>query len=377
MSGSITVTSPPTTAESTAIMMAFMEAQSGVVTDYNVGSQIRTFGEAVGEINEEQGIINQALAYQAAIYSAYAAFGIVPLAANQATGTVTFSTPSAATQNVPIPSGTIVATTSGVQYQTISAVTLASGSTSVSVGVIAVNAGTTGNCSGGAIINILSGIPYFLYVTNASAITNGTNAEAPAQTLARFTAAVGALGQASPVSIANACIGVTNGTEIVQYATCYEPWITSMASPLPVGYNVYIDNGSGTASSQLVANVLTVLMGNLATGAPGYHPAGVPFTVAAGGAVTSSVVVTATLTNQSFAASLQALLSTAVSAYYATLGYAGTCQLTQITAAVGNVLSGYANSLSVTLLNSSSTSVTSITAAYNQRVILSSLTATI
>jgi hypothetical protein len=378
MSGSITVASPPTTAESTAIMMAMMEAQSGVVTDYNKGSQIRTFGEAVGEINEEQGIINQALAYQAVIYSAYAAFGIVPLTAAQATGVVTFSTGgSPATQDVPIPSGTVVATTAGTQYQTIAPVTLLSGTTSISVGIIAVNAGSIGNCSAGAIVNILSGLPYFLYVTNSSTITNGSNAEAPAQTLARFTATVASLGEASPVSIANACIGVTNGTEIVMFSTVYEPWTVSMASPLPVGYNVYIDNGSGTASSPLVANVLTKLMGNAATGAPGYHPAGVPFTVAAGTGVTSSVVVSAVLTDATLAASLETLLSTAVTQYYSTLGFAETAQLTQITAAVGNVLSGYVTSLAVTLLNSSSASVTTITAAYNQRVILSSLTATL
>jgi len=360
-------------------MMAFMQAQSGVVTDYNKGSQIRTFGEAVGEINEEQGIINQALAYQAVIYSAYAAFGIVPLGANQATGTVTFTTQasSPATQAVPIPAGTIVQTTSGTQYTTSSTVTLALGATSISAPIIAVVAGSTGNVSAGSINTIISGLPYFLTVTNASALTNGSNAETPAQTFARFTAAVAALGQASPISIANACIGVTNGTEIVQFSTCYEPWVTSSATPLPVGYQVYIDNGSGTASSALIANVLAVLMGNVALNEPGYHPAGVPFTVAAGTPVVSSVVITATITNTSLTSLLETNINTAVQAYYGTLGFAGLCELTQITAAVGNALSGYVTSLAVQLLNSSSTSVNTITAAYNQRVILSSLTATL
>jgi hypothetical protein len=378
----ITVSSPPTTAEATAIGLAYMAAASGVTTDYNIGSQVRTFFESAGEIIEEQGIIGQALAYQAIVYGAYQAFGIVPLGATSATGTVTFATgsggsPPAAAQNINIAAGTIVQTVSGVQFQTVAAVTIPIGSTSASVGVIALLAGSSGNVSIGSISVITSTQAYYLVVTNAASITNGSNAETSAQTFARFTATVQSLGEASPVSIANACVGVTNGSEIVRYANVYEPWVTSMASPLPVGYQVYIDNGSGTASSQLVANVLTVLMGNLELNEPGYHPAGVPFTVAAGTPVDAYVVVTATLTDSTLAASLESAIVSSLDNYFNSLGFAETAQSIQVIAAVANVLSGYITSLSVTLENSSSTPVSSIAAAYNQRVILAGITATL
>jgi uncharacterized phage protein gp47/JayE len=376
-SNSVTVAAPPTTAESTAIALATLAAASGVITDFNKGSQVRSFFESFAEVIEEQGIINEALAYQAIIYSAYQAFDISPLSATAATGSVTFSTGAAvASQDITIGAGTIVQTVGGIQYQTTSAVTIPSGSSSVTATIEAINAGSSGNVSAGSVSIITTTQAFYLTVTNPAAITNGSDAETPAQTFARFTAVVAALGQASPVSIANACIGVTadSGAEVVRYANVYEPWITSMANPLPVGFQVYIDDGSGTASADLITAATTVLMGNAAENMSGYHPAGVPFTVNSGTPVTSTVTVTATLTDSTLEASLQAAVTTAVNNYYSTLGYAATCEVIQIIAAVANVLSGYVTSLDVILYNSSSTSVQSITATYAQRVILSGLT---
>ena len=93
MANSITVPAPPLSPDVSAALLAFMSAQSGVLTDYNVGSQIRTLGEAIGSVVEIEEVENQALAYQAAIYGAYSAFGVTPLGATGAVGTVTFATP--------------------------------------------------------------------------------------------------------------------------------------------------------------------------------------------------------------------------------------------------------------------------------------------
>ena len=90
MSNSITVASPPSTVDSTAAGLAYMAAQSGVETDFNHGSQIRTILEAASAVGEEQGIIAQALAFEAMVYACYEAFDITPFAATPAVGAVTF-----------------------------------------------------------------------------------------------------------------------------------------------------------------------------------------------------------------------------------------------------------------------------------------------
>ena len=60
MANSITVPAPPLSPDVSAALLAFMSAQSGVLTDYNVGSQIRTLGEAIGSVVEiEEVVINK------------------------------------------------------------------------------------------------------------------------------------------------------------------------------------------------------------------------------------------------------------------------------------------------------------------------------
>jgi hypothetical protein len=204
-----------------------MAALSGVLTDYNAGSQIRTQSEAIGSVVEQQGIWAQAEAFQALVYSAMSLFGITAGQAVAASGTVTFSTsstgtPPPATQNVSIPAGTIVQTTGGVQFQTTTAATLSSGLGSIDLPVSAVVAGSAGNVPAGAINTIISGLTYPLFVTNAAATANGADAQSAAQSLALFAAQVASIGLSSPVAIANAAMGVSYGAETVQFSTCFD-----------------------------------------------------------------------------------------------------------------------------------------------------------
>src|ERR1700722_1978672 len=77
--------------------------------------------------------------------------------------------------------------------------------------------------------------------------------------------------------------GTASGsTEAVQYSTCYEPWIAQLLAGVTnpaAGFQVYVDNGSGTASTALLTAVAAELDGDFATGAEGNRPAGVPYTV--------------------------------------------------------------------------------------------------
>lgn len=380
----ITTPAAPTTVDVAAQVLAWMGAQSGVVTDYNAGSQIRTWAEALGSTVEIQSVIAQALAFQAIVYGAYAAFQVYPLGATSSVGTVTFATSLAAnaptaTQPVFIPQGTLCQTTGGIQFQTTANATLSAGSVSVNVPVAAVVTGAQGNVPAGTITQLVSSLTSPLQITNALPTTGGTNAETAQQTLARFTAKVAAIGTGSPIVIANAVIGVQNPgtTETVMYSTVYEPWVTEQTStsPGPSVYNVYIDNGSGGASSGLIAAVTAQLNGSASAGTVGYRPAGVPYYVYAVTPVDAVVTITGTLISSQYNTAATAAVVAAVNQYFQGIQFGQTVQQNNINAVVANNVGGYLVSFNV-VLSLNGTSVSQITAGNGERVILQTLNVT-
>jgi hypothetical protein len=381
-SSSITVAAPPLTADVAAAILASMAAQSGVLTDFNVGSQIRTEAEAIGSFAAMQGIAAQALAFQAAIFGAFALFGITPLAAQPAVGTVTIFTgsgasPPPAPQSATIQAGTLVSTIGGTQFATTVTTTLNVGATGVNIPVQCVTPGAIGNVAAGAIVQIISGLSFGpLLVTNAAPTTGGANAELPAQTLARFTARVASVPGATPVAIANSVMGVTasGSVESVKYSTVFEPWVAQQAAGTTIvpGYQVVVDNGSGAASSLLLSAVSGVL--NPTPTATG-RDAGVPFSVLAVTPTNGSVVISGTAIQASLDETLQALAVAAVQSYQTSLQFGQVATQGDINTAVANAVAGMTTSLTVELLNSSGTSVATLTPSLIGRVIFTAITA--
>lgn len=373
-----TLPSSPTTISYAQSILSSMQALSGVATDYNIGSQIRTFAESSGSVVEMQSVAAQQQAYYGLTYGSITAYGITPLGAQFATGNVTFSTSLSgsvpASQNVTISAGALLQTAGGIQFQTTAAVTLLSGNTSISAPVAAIVAGTTGNVGSGTITTIVTGLGYPLYVSNAASTTGGAAAESPSNTLARFAADVGSLGLASPYAVANAAIGVSVGSESVLFGSCYEPWIAagSGAGSGTAGYVLYIDNGLGTASSALIAAVNAKISGSATTS--GYRPVGVPYSVQAVTALQSNVSVVGTLLPYIQPSAVETNIQLAVNAYYSAQGIGGTISQSNLSASVANAGEGYFTSLSVILSNTSGTPETSLTASYSQRNILVGLT---
>jgi hypothetical protein len=377
-----TVPGAPDTSLVSATLLSYMAAQSGVISDYNDGSQIRTLSEAIGSVAEIEGVIANALAAQAAVNAAYSVFGIVPATAQSSVGSVTFltglgSNPPPSSQNVVIGVGTVVGTTGGVQFQTSETITLLSGTTSVSGTVIATQPGLTGNVPAGSITTIISALPYPLFVTNPAPTTGGANAELPSQTFARLTSKILSFGLASPVAIANACIGIQapNSTETVVFATVYEPWTVTPASG--AGFDVYVDNGSGSASSSLLSAVTSVLNGSFALNESGYRPAGVPYTVNAVVPVYASVSVSGTVLVANQATLLQSSISNSVTAFFGGNPFGGSVTVSDLIAVVSNVSGNLLSSFGVTLYDSSGTSVNSVTPLAYGRVILTQVNVSI
>jgi Baseplate J-like protein len=308
MSGALSPTTAgaPSTVQTAANVITLMTAETNVPTDFNSGSNVRTLSEAIGAVLEIQAVTDQALAMQALVYGAMSLFGIQQAQAQPASGIATFATSfplgSAlpTTQAVVIPSGTLVQTAGGVQFATLSAVTLASGTVSVQAGIIASLPGSAGNVAASGITGTpLTSIGYPLYVTNAVATAGGADAGSQSSALALFTAKVKSLGNSTPVAVANSPIGIAvSGTgESVQFAACFEPWIFagSGVGSGTAGFTIYIDNGTGGASNALISAVAAAAPGNPAIGLPGFAPAGVPYSVSAVTPVFATVIASGTL----------------------------------------------------------------------------------
>lgn len=389
MSGALspTVAAVPNAAMNTSNLLALMAGMTGQPSDFNPGSQVRTLAESIGAITEEQAIGSQALALQALAYGAMSLFGIQQSQAIAATGTVTFaasipvSSAPVVTQAIPIPSGTLVQTAGGVQFATTTAATLASGTSSISAGIIATTAGSAGNVAASAITGLpLSPLGYPLYAINGAATAGGADAGTQSQALALFTSKSQSLGLSSPVAIANAVIGVvSSGTgETVRFSSVYEPWIAagSGAGSGTAGFTLYVDNGTGTASASLVAAAQAFITGSQVANQSGYRPAGVPFTVSG----TTPVYATVTVSGMLFPGLLStgAIVSTVTSniqAYFNGLGIApAAAYQPQIAGQAADAGLGAFQSLTVSLYYSGSgTSVPVVSGATGTRVILSSL----
>lgn len=389
MSGSlsITVAAPPTTEDVAADFLSWIGAQNLVLTDVNQGSQVRTMGEAIGSVVDTESVTVQALAFQALIYAAFAAFNVFPRGALAALTPLTFVTgtggsPPPVPVAVAVPAGTIVQTVGGIQFQTIDSGVIQVSGTTVTVAGQAVVAGAAGNVPAGSLTQILSSLPYTLQVSNAAAAVGGTDAETAAQTLARFTATVAAIGLGTPVAVANACIGVTvSGTsETVLYATCYEPWIAQMlvsgvANPA-AGFQVYVDDGTGAPSNPLLAAVGARLDGNFATGDEGNRPAGVPYQVLAVNPVVANVAVSGTVIQPGTAPAVTAAVLTVLTQYF-TLPFNASAQIDQIIAVVASAIQGVISSLNVVMTDSDGNPQSVIPASQpGQRIVPGTITAT-
>lgn len=394
MSGTITPTTPapPTAIQAATQMLQTIGALNGSVTDYNSGSNVRVQAQAFGNIAEQQGISALALALQAIVYGAMGLFGIYPSSGTSATGVVTFATSfpvsaaPTATQAIPIPAGTIVQTPGGILFSTLLAAVLASGTASVNVGAQANAIGTAGNVPALAIGGTpLTSVGWPLFVQNSAPMEGGANAGTPSQALALFASTVAKLGRVSPIAVANAPVGVTvSGTgETVEYAWTYEPWIAAGtgAGSGTAGYTVFIDDGTGGASSNLIAAVTAYLTGNTALNQDGYRPIGVPFTVSAAVPVYAVVGVTGVVYPGIVApATVQASVVANVEAYFASLGSAllDPAEQPQIAAEAANAGQGLFQSLAVSLFYSGSpTAVPSVTGSYMNRVILNGLSVSV
>lgn len=306
----------------TASEVNWMASVQGKITDFNIGSVGRTLLEAFA-MEVEEFYYRMVDALEAEIpNSAYEAFGFSLQSATKASGTVTFGRSTPAAQDYVIPAGTIVSTTDLVTFQTIASVTLSTGLTTAQTGVVAVTAGLSGNVSAGA-IGVLNGALLGIEtVTNPLALTGGTDQESEESRANRFrifieslprTTIGGLVGGAMTASLSD---GGGNLLERVREAKTVEPYLTG-AGPRSV-VDLYIDNGSGTASANLIAATQDMIDGSAIGVTPavtGYRSAGITVNVKAVSAMPINVTTTITIVAGETAASVQEAVKASIGQY--------------------------------------------------------------
>lgn len=256
--------------------IAAVQAAANAVVDSSVGSITLAFAQAVASVALWlQAFIAQVLLLTRAATSTgtdldsfYADFDFARLPAVAAATTETFSRATPTLQAV-VPVGQIVSTgPGGLQYAvtldatnaaynaTLNGYVLPPSTASVTVPIQAVLAGNAnGNVLANTISSFVTPIPGIDSCTNASAVTNGLDAESDTAYRARFPIYLASLATADADAIDNAIQNVQQGIRWMKIENYDYPGVAADNG----NFFVVIDDGTGTPPDSLVTLVQTAI----------------------------------------------------------------------------------------------------------------------
>ena len=268
---------PKPFAEIVAGMAERVRTSTDRITDFNVGSVVRSLLEAGAvELDDYYQEMYGGLLH--AIPTAiYLGFGFDLRPAVSASGTAVFTRIGNTDQALLIPAGTRLQSLAGNYYVTDALVTIAVGATQASVIVTAEVVGAAGNADPGALSLASTEIGgNVLSATNPAILSAGEDAETQEHRAERFAAFIRALARGTPAAMEYAATlpalyhpitGVLS--ERVQRAAIAET---------PGYVELFIHNGSYGASEDLIAAVQRLIDGyhdtDLDAWVGGYRPAG-------------------------------------------------------------------------------------------------------
>ena len=264
-------------------MVDWIIANQDKITDLNEGSVIRSFCEAVA-LEIEQLYIKTRVGFDRELKSVpFYAFNFTKEGAQKASGTVKFSR-TGTSGTIDIPAGTLIATADGIQFETTEDGFIQDGETeSQGINIKAVEEGRDSNVPANTIDTIITPISGVEGVYNPTSTTGGQDEESDAEYLKRFQEFIEGLGKSNKAGL----IAGAKSVEGVRSASVVEHF------PPEAGYNVtvYIDDGAGNASQDLIDAVKSVLIGDRTSGNPGYKAGGINLRVLAPTKVTIDVAV--------------------------------------------------------------------------------------
>ena len=271
----------------TASMINWMRATTRRVSDYNIGSVVRTMLEAcAAEIDElyQQFFIGVKEAIPVAVYNS---FSFEKLAAISASGLVRVSLTPSDTSGLISAGTTVSATGLPTTYTSMTDVVVPIGASYVDISVKADTAGTIGNIAALQDFTLSPAPSNFVSATNLTGWASGVDAETDDERKIRFAAYIASISRSTNSALkygmSTATITDANGniTERVATAITVEPYLDDSNEPI-AKVDCYIHNGVGGTSSALLAMATKIVDGYYdADGAavPGYKASGIKTTV--------------------------------------------------------------------------------------------------
>lgn len=259
-----------------------MRSSQSAITDFHIGSVVRTLIEAPAiELDEFYQRVLYGL-LEAIPTAIYHAFNFDALPAAYAGGKVRFSTPTLVVSPVAIPIGTVVQRPdTRVRYLTTEAASIAAGANHVDVRVLAEYSGVNGNAPAGVITSLSGYLDQINAVVNLDPIVGGKEAESDEERKVRFLSYVGSLSRGTVWAINYAASSATvlgTGGDIAEYVT--RIGIDEGAGRV----DVYILGSAGEPTTELVTAAQSIIDGKSPTSTdftwtPGYRSAGTEVTV--------------------------------------------------------------------------------------------------
>lgn len=334
-------------------MINWLKSVTTKVTDFNVGSVVRTMLEAVAQEIEELYLQLMIGLREAIPVSVYNTFGFDALPAAAASGTLRFSVGAAATAQIPIPVGSSARVPGGsITYATTADAYIDIGNTYVDVPCSASTTGASTNVGANLITEFVLSVPGVSAVTNPVPLSNGRDVESDDARLSRFRAYIQSLARGTIYAVLYGAETATrtdssgNVVEYVKSASLDEPWIAN-PSTYPIGLvNVYVHNGGSSTTAQLVANAQKIINGYYeddGTPVPGWKAAGVKVVVYAATDVPVNVTGTITVAAGYVSADVVAASRSAVQLYIQGLSAGAKVLLSELISIIKRDVDGVTN----------------------------------
>ena len=186
-------------------LVTWVTTDNSKLSDFNVGSALRTLTEAIS-LQIEELYFNMRQNVEYAISTAiYSAFGFEAVKEQYASTYVTLNFVEPLVNDMIIPTGFTVCTalnnTKIVYYRTTANLTVLKGSNSCTVGVVCTEPGIIGNCEVGEICNVVTVNSAIDSVTNTLRVVNGVDRESVSDMKSRFKEYIKSLGRATRESL--------------------------------------------------------------------------------------------------------------------------------------------------------------------------------
>jgi hypothetical protein len=325
----------------TASMINYARGVTSKITDYTIGSVVRTTMESVAQELDE---LYQQMVHgleEAIPVSVYNTFNFPPLPAITAGGLIHVTITPQATATV-IAANSLFTDSSGVGFVSTADATIAIGNSYIDVPVSANEVGSAGNVQAGDSFTLSPQAAGFLAAVCVAGIQNGVDQETDDQRYLRFQQYVSTLQRGTLAAITYGLSTTTltdslgNIIEAVKYSSLVEPYKQDNTQPVGLVLG-YVHNGVGGTSLELVGQAQQVTEGYYdaqGNAVLGWKAAGVHFIASA--ATEQPVNLSASLTSlpgideTPLCTQAVALMS----AYILSLGLGMTCKLAAIVAQV-------------------------------------------